>query len=96
MIGIERKLDEQIERDFKRLDDLEIGSQERSSAVEDVSKLYKLRIENHRTRNGIAEAVLTIGGNIGVLILINNFEKYGTYLSTFFKKFNPTNIRVRL
>lgn len=44
-------LNEEIGRRIKELVDLEAGSEEESRAIENLNKLYKLRIEEIRTQN---------------------------------------------
>ena len=43
--NVRRLLDDELEREFENLENLEIGSEEHSKATESLVKLYKLRIE---------------------------------------------------
>ena len=45
MDKVQELLDERIEKEIQNLPNLEAGTKERSAAVEDLSNLYKLRIE---------------------------------------------------
>lgn len=46
---IKKMLEEEIKSEIKNLTTLKTGSDEHSSAVEDVAKLYKLRIDEDKT-----------------------------------------------
>lgn len=55
MTEIRELLDEKIKTELENLDCLETGSDKKSSAVEDVTKLYKLQIEESRAENEQAD-----------------------------------------
>lgn len=52
---IRELLDEEIKTEFSELSSLEAGSKEKSEAVEDLVKLYKLKIEEDRTEQDSAD-----------------------------------------
>ena len=45
MDQIKRQLDEEIEREIQDLSDLDAGSEEKSKAIDGVTKLYKLKLD---------------------------------------------------
>lgn len=52
---IRKRLDDVIESDILNLGTLEIGSEKRGSAVDDLAKLYKLRIEETKNEMELRE-----------------------------------------
>ena len=46
---IDELLNEEIADEIKALSELEAGSNEKSAAIEDLTKLYKLRIEENKS-----------------------------------------------
>ncbi|GHU53667.1 hypothetical protein AGMMS49975_12350 [Clostridia bacterium] len=53
-------LSEEIKKEIRDISELQVGSEEKSKAIEDLAKLYKMRIdetENQRDKNRLAEQV---------------------------------------
>ena len=47
--NIEELLNEEIAAQIKALSDLQSGTKEKSTAIDDLTKLYKLRIEENKS-----------------------------------------------
>lgn len=51
MDDIKHLLDEEIKAEFEKLSSMELGSEEKAKATEDLAKLYKLRIDEIKAEN---------------------------------------------
>lgn len=102
MSEIDKMLDEAIENQFMELASLEAGSEEKTKAVEDAAKLYRLRIEEIKNEKEIREqskdrwSRLALDGAIGLLAAGFNlyvfrkglkFEEEGTFTSGTLRRF---------
>jgi len=98
---IKHLLENEIKTEIRKLSTLETGSEEKSTAIEDLAKLYRLRIEETRSERDFNEKVkdryfrLGVEGAAIILPLIFygiwmrrgfKFEETGTFTSTTFKK----------
>ena len=46
--NIEKLMNERLEKDFESIENLELGSKERAQATEDLTKLYRAKIESDK------------------------------------------------
>ncbi|MCM1525235.1 MAG: hypothetical protein NC120_12350 [Ruminococcus sp.] len=49
------RITEEINRELDELDDLDLGSEEHSTAVKDVAELYRLNLEKQKSDNDLLE-----------------------------------------
>ena len=66
-------LEEEIRAEIKRLGSLESGSQEHTTAVDSLTKLYKLKLEEDMAT--IPTAILSLRRSNHVLYFIQNFDR---------------------
>lgn len=94
-------LGEEIKTEIQNLSTLEPGSKEKSTAIDDLAKLYRLRIEDESRKDRYFRLGVEAAGIILPLIFYGiwlrkgfKFEETGTFTSTTFRslfnKFRPT------
>ena len=98
---IRKLLEEQIKTDILKLSTLEAGSKDKMTAIDDLTKLYRLRIEEESRKDRYFRLGVEAAGIILPLIFYGiwlkrgfKFEETGTFTSTTFRslfnKFRPT------
>ena len=98
---IRKLLEEQIKTDILKLSTLEAGSKDKMTAIDDLTKLYRLRIEEESRKDRFLRIGVDVAGIILPLIFYGiwlrrgfKFEETGTFTSTTFRslfnKFRPT------
>lgn len=98
---IRNLLEEEIKSGIKNLAFLPSGSEEKSTAIDDLTKLYKLRIEEESRKDRFLRVGVEAAGIILPLIFYGiwlrrgfKFEETGTFTSTTFRnlfnRFRPT------
>ena len=100
MDEIKTMLDEEIKSEIESLKEFDYGSEEQTTAVENLTKLYKLRIEEakdaqemaHEKKNQWIRVVMDTAGLVLPLAFYARwmkkgfqFEKEGTFTSTTFR-----------
>jgi hypothetical protein len=94
-------LGEEIKTEIQNLSTLEPGSKEKSTAIDDLAKLYRLRIEDESRKDRYFRLGVEAAGIILPLIFYGiwlrkgfKFEETGTFTSTTFRnlfnRFRPT------
>ena len=94
-------LEKEIKTEIQNLSILETGSKEKSTAIDDLTKLYKLRIEEESRKDRFLRVGVEAAGIILPLIFYGiwlrrgfKFEETGTFTSTTFRnlfnRFRPT------
>ena len=95
-------LDKQIKTEILKLSTLEAGSKDKTTAIDDLAKLHRLKIEEESRKDRYFRLGVEAAGIILPLIFYGiwlkrgfKFEETGTFTSTTFRslfnKFRPTH-----
>ena len=76
-------LEKEVESQISNLKHIQPGTEEMSEAVENVNKLYKLKLEDERLREEAKDKWLKLGGDLAKLGATLMF--YGTWMRKGFK-----------
>jgi hypothetical protein len=76
-------LEKEVETQIGNLSHIAPGSEEMTTAVENVNKLYKLKIEDERLREEAKDKWIKLGGDMAKLGAVLMF--YGTWMRKGFK-----------
>lgn len=62
-------LDEVIEREIKGLESFDSGTKEKSDAINDLTQLYKLKIEEDKVKKEKSDRFFNIGLQVGLAVM---------------------------
>lgn len=76
-------LEKEVETQIGNLSHIAPGSEEMTTAIENVNKLYKLKLEDERLREEAKDKWLKLGGDLAKLVATLTF--YGAWMRKGFK-----------